>query len=74
MGKFVLDIPDEDRAIDALCKFGGYADDSDHPRARHEFAKRQIALWVQQTVLDVERRDAVAAALAAVRVDPIDIT
>jgi hypothetical protein len=71
----VLTIPNEQigRAIDALCTAGGYAGDPDDKAARRDFARRVVAQFVRDTVMQAERQKAVTDAMANVTVDPITI-
>lgn len=75
MATIVLTIPDDQigRAVDALCAAGGYSGAPDDHAARRAFAREAIARFVRQTVVDRERQQAMAAAMASVTVDPITI-
>lgn len=76
MANIVLTIPDDQigRAVDALCAGGGYSGDPNDHAARRAFARETVAKFVRQTVIDRERQQAMAAAMAGVTVTPITIT
>lgn len=75
MAEIVLSIPNDQigRAVDALCAVGGYSGDSADKVARREFAREVLAKYVRQTVMQLERQQAMTAAMANVSVEPITI-
>lgn len=75
MAEFVIVIPNAqvNRAVNALCALGGYAGDPDDREARREHARAMVAEYIRRTVLQVEREQAVTAAMSAVVVDSIDV-
>lgn len=75
VAEIVLTIPNDQitRVIDALCEAGGYAGDVSDRAARRDFARSVLAMYVRQTVMQSERKRAMAEAIAAVTVDPITI-
>lgn len=75
MAEILLTIPDNQvaRAVDALCKSGGYSGDPDDKPARRAFARSVLANFVRQTVMQAERQEALAVAMAAVTVDQITV-
>lgn len=75
MADIVLTIPNDqiDRAVDALCVAGGYSGEPGDQRQRREFARGVLMQHLRQTVLDVERRQAMTDAMSGVTVDPITV-
>lgn len=75
MAEIVLSIPNAQvgRVVDALCQVGGYSGTPDDEPSRRDFAKGVLVRHVKQTVMQVEREQAVAAATASVTVDPITV-
>lgn len=74
MAEFSLNIPDDqvDRVVGALCAVGGYEGPDDR-KAQRDFAREVVIRYVQATVLQVERTQAMAAAMTAVTIDPVPI-
>ena len=75
MAEIVLTIPNTQiaRAVDALCSTGGYSGSPTDQPARREFARNEVAKFIRQTVMQAERQQAMAAAMANVTIDPITI-
>lgn len=75
MADIVLTIPNDQvgRVVDALCATGGYAGDPKDKAACREFAREILIRYVRQTVMQVERNQAMSDAMAAVTVDPVTI-
>lgn len=71
MAAITVHIPDGhvDRAVDALCAAGGYSGDPDDHASRRRFARRQVADFIKQVVIQYERQQA----MAAVTVEPITV-
>jgi hypothetical protein len=74
VAEFALTIPDDqvDRVVDALCAVGGYTGPDDR-KSRRDFAREVVIRYVRATVMQVERNQAVADAMAAVTVEPVPI-
>lgn len=74
MADFTISIPDDqvDRVVDALCAVGGYAGTDDR-KARRDYAREVVIRYVRATVMQVERNQAVADAVASVSLEPVPI-
>ncbi len=75
MAQIVLEIPNDQaaRVVTALCSVGNYTGDPDDQTARREFARGVVRSYVRQTVLAYEQRQAAAAAMASVVVEPVTV-
>lgn len=75
MADISLTIPDAQlaRVVNALCAVGGYTGSPADQPARRKFARGVLGDYVRQTVLQYEKRQAAAEAMAAVS-DVVPVT
>lgn len=75
MAEITFTVPNSQvkRMVDAMCTAGGYAGDPSDQAARREFARDMVREYVRRTVLQVERENAAAEAMASVVVNPITV-